>query len=470
MDDNYKVVIGLEIHAELLTKTKLFCSCKTSFGCKPSTHVCPICTGLPGALPTLNKRAVELSIMAGIILNCEISPYSRFDRKSYFYHDLPKGYQVTQKDYPICLNGNLEVNGLNVPIKQIHLEEDTGKSTYNKGKVFVDYNRCGVPLIEIVTNPCFSNSKEVKTFIEELGLLLKYADICDMKMEEGSFRIDVNISVNKKDNLNLGTRVEIKNLGSIKSLVKAIEYETLYQKEKLTQGLNIKQETKRYNEKTGTTVSIRAKEDADDYKYINEYNILPLYISQDDIEKIKINIKELPHEKKARFIQCYKLKERDVNTLISKKAATIFFEESVNLFNKPSILCKFILNEILSYTNNNDDTIPINKHDFVYIINLLYNNKISLNSAKAIVKKLFETDLTLETIMTNNNYIMQTDIGKIKETVVYVVNNNKKALAQYISGDKKVYSFFIGECIKELKTSVNINLLKEILTSILQKY
>lgn len=469
MTKEYNVVIGIELHVELFTKAKLFCKCKTTFGEKPNTNICPICSGLPGTLPTLNKEAVKLAIIAGHILNTKINSYSRFDRKSYFYHDLPKGFQITQMKYPLCLNGYLDIGDKIIGIKQIHIEEDTGKSIYKDGNIHIDYNRCGIPLIEIVTHPCFSNSKEVKDFIQKLGLLLKYADVCDMKLEEGSFRVDVNLSLNKKGSEKLGTRVEIKNLGSIKSIVRAIDFEVEHQRETLLQGGYIKSDTKKYNENTGQTFTIRSKESIEGYKYIREYNIPPISLTSDTIDNIIKNINELPDDKKNRYIEIYGLREKDAQVIINKRAASIFFEQCVSLYNEPQILAKFIINEVLSYINNNNN-IKININDFIYVVKLFNENKITFASAKLIIKQAFKLDLSVDTIIKDNNYIIEINKDNIEEVVTDVLQNNINLVEKYILGDIKLYSYFIGECRKKLKGNIDVKMLTEVLTNTIETY
>ena len=339
---SYIPVIGLEVHAELLTKSKVFCTCNAEFGGDPNSRCCPVCTGMPGTLPVINQTAVEYAVKAGFALGCDINKFSVFDRKNYFYPDLPKAYQISQLNLPLCINGvvTIEVDGKkkDIRVNRIHLEEDAGKLVHDDFNAvsLADYNRCGVPLIEIVTEPDISSAEEAKAFVEKVSLLLQYAGVCDCKMEQGSLRADVNVSIMRPEDKEFGTRTECKNLNSLKSIGRAIDFEIKRQSRLLDMGKKVIQETRRFNDNRGETTSMRTKEDAHDYRYFPEPDILQVNFTDEMLDEIKAKLPEMPHKRLARYTGEYGLSEVDAKILVNQKRVSDFFDESLKVYNNPN--------------------------------------------------------------------------------------------------------------------------------------
>lgn len=354
---SYIPVIGLEIHAELLTESKVFCTCSAEFGGDTNSRCCPVCTGMPGTLPVINQKAVQYAVKAGFALGCNINKFSVFDRKNYFYPDLPKAYQISQLERPLCIDGlvSIEAEGKtkDIRINRIHLEEDAGKLIHDDFNAvsLADYNRCGIPLIEIVTEPDIGSAEEAKAFVEKVSLLLQYAGVCDCKMEQGSLRCDVNISLMKPTDKEFGTRAEIKNLNSLKSIVKAIEYEIKRQSKLLDAGERVIQETRRFNDNHGDTKSMRSKEDAHDYRYFPEPDILQVNFTDEMLDDIKATLPELPYKRLERYINEYKLSEVDAKILINQKIVSDFYDNALKVYNNPSSIANFIIVELLRRVN-----------------------------------------------------------------------------------------------------------------------
>ena len=354
---SYIPVIGLEVHAELLTKSKVFCTCNAEFGGDPNSRCCPVCTGMPGTLPVINQTAVEYAVKAGFALGCDINKFSVFDRKNYFYPDLPKAYQISQLNLPLCINGvvTIEVDGKkkDIRVNRIHLEEDAGKLVHDDFNAvsLADYNRCGVPLIEIVTEPDISSAEEAKAFVEKVSLLLQYAGVCDCKMEQGSLRADVNVSIMRPEDKEFGTRTECKNLNSLKSIGRAIDFEIKRQSRLLDMGKKVIQETRRFNDNRGETTSMRTKEDAHDYRYFPEPDILQVNFTDEMLDEIKAKLPEMPHKRLARYTGEYGLSEVDAKILVNQKRVSDFFDESLKVYNNPKSVANFIIVELLRRVN-----------------------------------------------------------------------------------------------------------------------
>ena len=460
----YIPVIGLEIHAELLTNSKVFCTCSAEFGGDQNTRCCPVCTGMPGTLPVINQTAVEYAVKAGFALGCDINKFSVFDRKNYFYPDLPKAYQISQLNLPLCIGGNVpieyEVDGekktKNVRINRIHLEEDAGKLIHDdyNGVSLADYNRCGIPLIEIVTEPDIGSAEEAKAFVEKISLLLQYAGVCDCKMEQGSLRCDVNISIMKPTDTQFGTRAEIKNLNSLKSIVRAIEYEIKRQAKLLDNGDRVIQETRRFNDNHGETKSMRSKEDAHDYRYFPEPDILQVNFTDEDLKEIKAKLPELPEKRLARYIDEFGLSEVDSKILIAQKTVSDFFNGAVEAYNNPKSISNFIIGELLRRVNLGEvsmDNLPFTSKEFAELVEMSDTEKVSKNDAKTVLRFMIETGKSPKAVAEENGFMISNDTGKVTEVVESVLSANEAIVAQYIAGEQKVFGFLMGQCTKELK-------------------
>lgn len=477
----YEVIIGLEVHAELATKSKIFCSCTTEFGGEPNTHCCPICTGMPGVLPVLNKKAVEYAIMAGLATNCHISKYSKQDRKNYFYPDLPKAYQISQYDLPLCQNGyiDIEVNGQKkrVGIKRIHIEEDAGKLLHDQWEEgsLVDFNRCGVPLIEIVTEPDLRSSDETKIFLEKLKAILEYTEVSDCKMQEGSLRVDVNLSVRPKGSNEFGTRTEMKNLNSFRSVVRAIEYEAKRQIEVIENGGAIIQETRRWDDAKGISLSMRTKEEAHDYRYFPEPDLPPIIVDDEWIDSIRKRIPELPDQKKEKYIKEYGLPEYDAGILTSSKAMANYFEECIKYTTNIKAASNWMMGEIARILNDRGleaeeiVNIKIKPNQLASLINLIDNKTISNTIAKQVFEEMFETGKDPEVIVKEKGLVQITDSNVIVEAVKQAIQNNPKSVEDYKNGKDKAFGFLVGQVMKITKGKANPQLVNEILKQELSK-
>lgn len=458
----YKANIGLEVHIELLTKEKMFCSCKAIFGDKENTNVCPVCLGLPGALPRPNKKAIELAIKTGIATNCTINNKIVFDRKNYFYKDLPKGYQITQFFNPICKNGYINLENKKINIKQIHIEEDAGKIGKNS---IIDYNRAGVPLLEIVTEPDFENATEVIEFLNNLKEILVFCDISDCKIQEGSMRVDINISV-RKEREKLGNRTEIKNIGSFKSIKNAIDFEIKRHINLLNQGDFINIETRRYDEDTNQTIFMRNKETITDYCYMKEIDISPINISNDFINNIKDNLPMLPKDKREIYKNKYNLNNNEINAILSCKNVNNLFENLIkNIDNKKEIANLIAVNlfKIANEKNLNIENINFN---IIYIENLLkilLDNKISRDTYKNVFYEIIINNEEPTNYIEKNDLYLTTDINLIEPIILQVLKENKKSITDLKNGKEKALKYIIGQCMKALKGKCNANLIKDLL-------
>lgn len=464
--------IGLEIHAELLTKSKVFCTCSAEFGGEPNSRCCPVCSGFPGTLPVLNHTAVEYIVKAGYTMNCEISRFTKWDRKNYFYPDLPKAYQISQMPRPVCLNGYVDIKtsagDKRIRINRIHLEEDAGKLVHDDyAKVsLADYNRCGIPLIEIVTEPDFHSAEEVCAFIEKIRLLLKYAGVCDCKMEQGSLRCDVNISLAEKDSAELGTRAEIKNLNSVKAIGRAIEYEIYRQSEIIESGGRVIQETRRFSDTTGETTAMRSKEDAHDYRYFPDPDIPPIIFTEEELDAIKASLPEMPEARKERYMSEYGIKEADADTIINDKDICDFFESAVSAYNNPKSILSFMLGEFMRRINLGEmsmETLKVKPEEVARLIEYGDTDKINKNNYKNIFKAMLETGKTPEEICDAENYWVKEDSALLESVIDKLIADNPKPAEQYRSGEQKVFGFFMGQANKALKGQATPNAIREML-------
>lgn len=471
---NYIPVIGLEIHSELLTKSKVFCTCSAEFGGDRNSRCCPVCTGLPGTLPVINQTAVEYAVKAGYALNCSINKFSVFDRKNYFYPDLPKAYQISQLNLPLCINGSVpieyEENGekktKNIRINRIHLEEDAGKLVHDdlNGVSLADYNRCGIPLIEIVTEPDISSAEEARSLVEKIALLLQYAGVSDCKMEQGSIRCDVNVSIMRPEDKEFGTRAEIKNLNSLKSIYRTIEYEIKRQSRLLDRGERVVQETRRYDDNKGETKTMRSKEDAHDYKYFPDPDILQVNFTDEDLERIKNSLPEMPYERLDKYVNKYGLSELDAKNIINTKKISDLYEAALEVYNNPKSVANFILGELMRRINLGEislDNLPFTPAELGRLVEMSDTEKISKNDAKKVFRIMSEQGGDPEKIAAAEGMLISNDSGKAAEMIDEVLANNAKAVEQYKSGDVKVFGFLMGQCTKALKGVATPKVIKE---------
>ncbi|GHV04970.1 aspartyl/glutamyl-tRNA(Asn/Gln) amidotransferase subunit B [Clostridia bacterium] len=443
---NYTTVIGLEIHAELLTATKVFCGCANAFTHDENVNVCPVCVGLPGALPVLNRRAIEQAITAGLALGCEISSYTRWDRKNYFYPDSPKAYQISQLYAPFCNGGGIELDGRTLRIHHIHLEEDAGKLVHDglRGVTRMDYNRCGVPLIEIVTEPDMRSAAQAAAFVERVRDTLVYAGVCDGRMEQGSLRVDANVSVMPENSTVLGTRTETKNLNSFKHIVAAIDYEVKRQIEILESGGKVTQETRRWHEADNETSALRSKEDAQDYRYVPDPDILPLVITSEDVERLSAKIPELPHARRIRYAE-WGLKPLDIDVLLAKRATSDYLDEVVKLGANPVAAANIIRTDLL------DKALPPD-----VLMKILDYGK----QGKLDVKPTVAAVLSGKRV---EDLLVSGDDDEVLAVVKDVLNARPDTVAQYRNGEVKVVGFLMGECSKRLKGKALPQAIKAIL-------
>lgn len=455
MNKTYDTVIGLEIHAELSTQTKVFCTCSAEFGGDPNTHICPVCTGQPGALPIINRAAVEYAVRAGLAFGCDINRYSRFDRKNYFYPDLPKAYQISQLDLPLCINGKVELStGTTVRINRIHLEEDAGKLLHDDyhGQSWADYNRCSVPLIEIVTEPDMKSPEEAAEFVSKVGLYLKYLNVCDAKMQEGSIRADVNISIKEQGSDVLGERAEIKNLNSFRAIQRAIEYEVERQTEIVNGGGRVEQETRRFDDMTGTTSSMRSKENANDYRYFPEPDVLAITFTEDDIEGIRAEIPLLPHQRAEKYVNEYHLTEEDARVLTLEKYISDFYDEAVSVYPEYKSVSNMLQTEILRRVKDSDsEEIPFSAADFAKTVEMADKNTVNRNDAKTIIRIMFEEGGDPTEIAKKNGFIVVEDTNAIAEVVDRLFEERPNLIEDYKNGKTNVFGFFMGQANRALK-------------------
>jgi aspartyl-tRNA(Asn)/glutamyl-tRNA(Gln) amidotransferase subunit B len=472
----HKPTIGMEVHVELKTDSKMFCGCKNELGLDriPNSNICPVCTGQPGALPVANEKAIEFVIKAGLALNCKIAKISKFDRKNYFYPDLPKGYQISQYDQPLCENGYLEIGGRKIGITRIHLEEDTGKLIHQKGTDFslVDFNRSGVPLMELVTEPDIESADEAKKFCEELQLILRYLDISDADMEKGQMRCEANISIRKPEDKNFGTKVEVKNLNSFRSVEKAIDYELKRQEEMLDENKKIIQETRGWDESKMHTYPQREKESAHDYRYFPEPDLPPLELADSYVEKIKDELMELPQEKIKRFEKEYHLSRYDASALARNKDLASFFEEAVSegmeLFNDKKIAkltANYINTELKKYLDDKTKflDIKITAENFGELMSIVAQNKINSSAAQTVLEEMVKTGADPERIIAENNLTQVDDEGEIETIAKKIISNNPGPVEDYKKGKQNALQFLLGQVMKETKGKINPIKAREIL-------
>ena len=475
--EDYEVIIGLEVHAELSTKTKIFCSCPTKFGAEPNTQTCPICMAMPGTLPVLNEKVVEYAVKAGLATNCEISRNSKNDRKNYFYPDLPKAYQISQYDQPLCEHGYIEIDDKGdkkkIRLTRIHIEEDSGKLNHDEfaGGSLVDLNRAGVPLIEIVSEPDLRSAEEAELYLKKLKSILEYIEVSDCKMQEGSFRADVNVSVRKKGDTKLGTRTEMKNMNSFRSITRGIEYEIDRQIEILQNGGKVEQETLRWDDVSGKTFSMRDKEDAQDYRYFPEPDLVAIKLSEEYIKNIKDNLPELPESRKQRYLEQYKLSEKDAKIITSSKYLSDLFEGAIKVCNNPKAVNNWIISDIsriLNETEMEPSEIPFNSEQLGKLVILIDKGMISSSIAKKVLTELFEKPRDPEEIIKEKGWIQISDENEIKQVVEKILEANPQSIADYKAGKDRALGFLVGQAMKETKGKANPQLLNKMFLEMLK--
>ena len=474
--DKYEVVIGLEVHAQLKTKSKIFAPDGTEFGQEPNTQTSPITLGMPGVLPVLNKEAVNMGILTGLALNCQIPERCKFDRKQYFYPDLPKGYQISQYDEPICVNGYLEIGGKKIGITRAHLEEDAGKLVHagadglaGSSYSLVDLNRAGTPLLEIVSEPDMRSSAEARAYMEELRNIVRYIGVCDGNLEEGSMRCDANISIMPKGSDKFGTRAEIKNVNSFSALQRAIEYEIDRQIEIVEEGGEVVQETRLWDDNTKETRSMRGKEDAHDYRYFPEPDLKPLVISREWVQEIKDKMPELPAQKRARY-QSLGLSEYDANVVVEQMELALFFDKVLELGANAKTAVNFIMGEIAAYLKEEKLELAQTKlspENLAELISLIEKGTISNNIGKQIIIDMMQTGKAASKIVEEKGLSQITDESAIKEIVKKVVDANPNQVAAYKGGKVQLFGFFVGQVMKETKGRANPKTVNELLKEIL---
>lgn len=477
----YEAVIGLEVHTELQTKTKIFCSCRTSFGADPNTNVCPVCLGLPGVLPILNKKVLEYAVRAGLALNCEISRFSKFDRKNYYYPDLPKNFQTSQFDLPICEHGYLdvEVEGekRRIRITRAHMEEDAGKLVHHGTSItdsdysLVDYNRTGTPLLEIVSEPDMRSAKEAVAYMEKMRAILQYVGISDCRMEEGSLRCDANVSVRPVGQKELGTKTEIKNINSFKGVERAIEYEAMRQAELLEDGGKVVQETRTWDEKEGVTKSMRTKEEANDYRYFPEPDLVPFTVSDEYIENIRKSLPELPDARKERYMKEFGLSSEDAVFMTNDKATADYFEAAVGAGADPKACVNWLMGEFASQLSTDGIEIakaPVSAENLAALLKLISKGTISGKIAKKVFATMWKEGGNPEEIVKAQGLVQISDTAELSKLVDEVVGKNPKAVEDFKAGKKKAVGALVGQIMKATKGKANPRVINELLNKKLQ--
>jgi aspartyl-tRNA(Asn)/glutamyl-tRNA(Gln) amidotransferase subunit B len=474
----YEVVIGLEVHTELSTKTKIFCGCTTEFGGQPNSHVCPVCLGLPGALPHLNKKVVEYAIKAGLALNCSITKYGRMDRKNYFYPDCPKNYQISQDELPLCTDGYIEVeleDGSNkkIGIERIHIEEDAGKLLHTGVGTLVDFNRSGVPLAEIVSRPDLRSPKEAVQYLEKLKSILSCIGVSDCKMEEGSLRCDANISVMEKGSDKFGIRTEIKNMNSFKALEKALNYETERQITALENGEKLTQDTRRWDDSNSITTIMRSKEFANDYRYFPEGDLVTLNIEDHWIEDIRKTIPELPYEKEIRFVEQFKIPKYDAGVLTLTMSMADFFEKSAVASGDAKAASNWIMGDISKIMKENAvwvEDLKFTPDQLAELIKLINSGTISNAIGKKVIVDMFNTGKNPKDIIEEKGLIQNSNEDEILAVVKNILDNNEKSIEDYKNGKKRVLGFIVGLIMKETKGKANPKIVNKLVNEEIKKY
>ena len=471
----YEAVIGLEVHAQLKTKSKIFCFCSTQFGSKPNQNTCPICLGMPGVLPVLNREVVAYTIKMGLSADCSIVSFCRFARKNYFYPDLPKGYQISQYELPLCQNGNVTIN-LNgntkkIGITRIHMEEDAGKLIHGENlgqpdSSYVDFNRTGVPLMEIVSEPDIRSSEEAREYLLKLKAILEYLDICDCNMEEGSLRCDANISLRPKGEKKLGTKTELKNMNSFRNVQKAIEYEIKRQTHILDNDEKVIQQTRLWDTSNNETIPMRTKEEAHDYRYFPDPDLVPIVVNDEWIEKIRKDLPELPDEKRKRFVKQYKIPEYDAGVLTSSRPLADYYEQCLEMFPHPKSTSNWIMSDILRVLKRDDKEImdcPVTPKHLTDMLKMIENRTISSKIAKTVFEEMYSSGIPPVEIVKKKGLVQISDEDSILKIIQDVLNKNQVEVEAYRNGKTKLLGFFVGQVMKETQGKANPALVNKLL-------
>lgn len=474
----YETVIGLEVHVELSTRSKIFCGCTTTFGGEPNTHVCPVCTGMPGTLPVLNKRVVEYAVRTGLALDCDITRYCKFDRKNYFYPDLPKAYQVSQLYLPICRNGGLDIavgdTTKRVGIHEIHMEEDAGKLLHDPWDdcTLVDYNRCGVPLLEIVSEPDLRSADEVIAYLEKLREILLFLGVSDCKMQEGSMRADINLSVRPLGEPELGTRTEMKNMNSFKAIHRAVHFEAKRQIEVIESGGEITQETRRWDDNKDASFAMRTKENAQDYRYFPEPDLLPMEISQAWIDDTSVSMPELPETKRTRYVHELNLSDYDAGQLTSSREISRLFEESCALCDNPKEVANLIMGDLMrlmTETATLPEDLTVDPAAVSSLIGLILSGTINRGTAKTVFERVFHDGADPAAYVKEHGLAMVDDDSLVSETIATVLAENQKSVEDFRAGKDKAFGFLVGQVMKALKGKANPQAVNRLLREGLEK-
>lgn len=476
MPKQYETVIGLEVHVELATKTKIFCGCSTEFGGAPNTHTCPVCTGMPGSLPVLNKQVVEYAVAVGLATNCDITQYCKFDRKNYFYPDNPQNYQISQLYLPICRNGHVDIETENgtksVGIHEIHMEEDAGKLIHDEWEdcSLVDYNRSGVPLIEIVSEPDMRSAEEVIAYLEKLRMIVQYLGASDCKLNEGSMRADVNLSVREVGATEFGTRTEMKNLNSFRSITRAIEGERERQIDLLEAGKQVVQETRRWDDTKETSYAMRSKEDAQDYRYFPDPDLVPVSISDEWINEIRKNQPEFREAKMARYKEEYDIPEYDIGIITDSKHMADIFEETTKLCKQPKKVSNWLMGEtlrLLKEKSMDPEDIVFSPENLAKLIALVDEKAITGTVAKEVFEIMFEKDINPEAYVEEKGLKTVNDEGALRKTIEEVIANNPQSVEDYRNGKEKAIGFLVGQTMKAMKGKADPGMVNQILKEML---
>lgn len=477
MPEKYETVIGLEVHVELATKTKIFCGCSTAFGARPNAHTCPVCTGMPGSLPVLNRQVVEYAVAVGLAANCEITQRCKFDRKNYFYPDNPQNYQISQLYLPVCRNGRVHIKTddgeKDVRIHEIHMEEDAGKLIHDEWDdcSYVDFNRSGVPLIEIVSEPDMRSADEVTAYLEKLRLIISYLGASDCKLNEGSMRADVNLSVRKEGEKEFGTRTEMKNLNSFRAIAHAIENERARQIDLLESGERVVQETRRWDDLKGYSYPMRSKEDAQDYRYFPEPDLVPVTISDEWIEKIRSAQPELADEKKERYIKDFGIPEYDADIITLHKRLADIFEKTIELGSQPKEVSNWLMVEtmhLLKEKGMEPDDVSFSPENLAKLIKLISDGAINRTVAKDVFAVVFENDADPEKYVEENGLRMENDAEGLEALLKQIIDDNPKSVADYKGGKDKAIGFLVGQAMKATKGKANPGMINGMLREMLK--